>query len=299
MTNSEPIFDTHAHIMSDDPATYPPSDEGRHSPVQPYTAEQLLADMAASNVTRACSVQRFHYYYVDNSYVLDASRPYGDRLAPVIMLAGQDPCSPQILKDMVARQPIGALRFANSFDNVDTGWMNAPQTMRLWETAAELDLPVSIIFYQRQSPYNLPALIPIADSFPHMSIVVDHLGIEHTPMAHFEAHERISYPGPPDYAITPSLKALRSCRNIFFKLTGINLEYLDGHSVDPARFVRRFTNEFGADRLMCGTDIGQTKGPYSEIIANLRRATSMLDTHEREKVLFSNANKVFGRTFRS
>lgn len=297
MTVAEPIFDTHAHIMSDDPAVYPPSDEGKHSATPPYTVEQLLADMAATGVTRACAVQRFHYYYVDNSYVLDAAKPHGDRLTPVVMLAGQDPRSPQMLKDMVARQPIGALRFANTSDNVDTSWMNAPQTLRLWETVAELGLPVAIIFYLRQIPYNLPAFLAIVDAFPDLPIVVDHLGIEHAPVAFFKPHVRVSYPGPPDYAITPALKALRPHRNVSFKLTGINLEYLEAQAVDTARFVRRFVDEFGADRLMCGTDIGQTAGPYSDIIAGLRYAVSLLDASERQQVLFGNANKMFGHTF--
>lgn len=297
MANIEPIFDTHAHIMSADSGAYPPSAVVKHTGVPPYTAEELLEDMAACNVTRACAVQRFHYYYVDNSYVLDASRPHRDRLTPVVMLAGQDPQSPDILRDMVKRQAVGALRFANTSDNIDTGWMNAPQTLRLWETAAELGLPVAIIFYLRQIPYNLPAISIIADMFPEMPIVIDHLGIEHAPMAFFAPNERITHPGPPDYAITPALKALRAHRNIHFKLTGINLEFLDAHAIDTAKFVRRLANELGAERIMVGTDIGQTKGPYSRIIEGLRRSVALLDADERAKVLFSTANRIFGRTF--
>ena len=288
--------------MSADSIAYPPLNSAsvkKADGLASYTAEQLLADMAATGVTRACAVQRWHYYFADNRYILDTSAPHSDRLTPVVMLSGKDPASPKMLRSMTERQTIGALRLANTSDNIDTAWMNGPVTLRLWETAAELGLPVSVIFYLRQVAYNVPALAVIADMFPDMPIVVDHLGIEHQPIAYFKPDERISHPGPPDYAITPALKALRRHRNIAFKLTGINLEFLQAMGVDAAKFVRRFVDEFGADRLMCGTDIGQTAGPYSRIVGELRAALALLSADEQRQVLFETADRVFGRTFTS
>ena len=71
---TESLFDTHAHVLSADTARYPPSDEGRHGAAPPYTVEQLLADMDTCGVPHACAVQRFHHYFTDNRYVLDAAR---------------------------------------------------------------------------------------------------------------------------------------------------------------------------------------------------------------------------------
>ncbi len=294
----EPLFDTHAHIISDDQEIYPPGAAGRARPVEAYRAQDLIADMAASGVTASCAVQRFHYYGNDNSYTLDSAREHPDRLLPVIMIDGRDPESPAKLRDLANRQPIGGLRFANPTRQLlDTSWMNGRPVMKLWEVAAELDLPVAIIFFESQLSYNLPALGFVADMFPKLSIVIDHMGVPCGPPGYIRFlndGKPMPCPGPPDYAIPQALKDLRKVRNIHFKLTGINLEYLAHHKVDASAFVRRFVDEFGSERVLCGTDIGQTKGPYGRIVAELRQSLSQLDDKERSDVLFDTADKIYG-----
>lgn len=294
----EPMFDTHAHILSPDEVRYPPSAEGRGSATPPYPVEQLLADMEATGVTRACAVQRFHYYHVDNSYVLDASRPHKQRLSPVIMLDGLDGKASMQLRAAAKRQPVGALRLATlHYANYDTAWLNAPSTMRLWAEAAKLGIPVCVIAYVRHLPYNLPALGMIAEMFPELPIVVDHLGLPHAPVQFVEKVSEgrpLPSAGPPDYGISHALKALLAHGNVHYKLTGLNLEYLQAMNVDAAQFMRRFVDEFGAQRIMCGTDIGQTAGPYAKIVGEIRSSLALLNTSEREAVLFGTAQRVFG-----
>jgi predicted TIM-barrel fold metal-dependent hydrolase len=295
--SAAPMFDTHAHILSADLARYPPSAEGRSS-ATPYPVEQLLADMDASGVRYACAVQRFHYYFTDNSYVLDASRPHARRLCPVVMLDGLDDEAPARLRTLAKRRRLGALRLATlHHTRYDTAWLNSPSAMRLWEEAAKLGLPVVVIGYVRHLPYNLPALDMIAEMFPETPIVIDHLGMPHGPMqflAKISEGKPLPFPGPPDYAIPHALLALRARRNVHYKLTGINLEYLDAMQVDAARFVRRFVDDFGAERVLCGTDIGQTRGPYARIAGEIRKSLALLDEPEREAVLSGTAKRVFG-----
>jgi predicted TIM-barrel fold metal-dependent hydrolase len=297
-TSAAPMFDTHAHIVSADPARYPPSAEGRTSTTPPYPVEQLLADMEETGVRYACAVQRFHYYFTDNSYVLDASRPHARRLCPVVMLDGLDDEAPAQLRALAKRQRLGALRLATlHHTRYDTSWLNSPSAMRLWEEAAKLELPVVVIGYVRHLPYNLPALDMIAEIFPETPIVIDHLGMPHGPVQFLDQiteGKPLPFPGPPDYAISHSLLALRARRNVHYKLTGINLEYLDAMGVDAARFIRRFVDDFGADRVLCGTDIGQTRGPYARIVSAIRESLALLDAPEGEAVLFGTAKRVFG-----
>lgn len=296
--NAEPMFDTHAHVISDDWSTYPPSAAGREQRLQAYRSQDLIADMNNAGVATACVVQRFHVYGYDNSYALDASREVPDRLTPVIMLDGLDPESPGRLRELAKRQSVGGLRFANPSPKIhDTAWMNAPQTMRLWEVAAELGLPVTLMFFLHQLPYNLPALGFVAELFPKLPIVIDHMGVPCGPVAYLHvigAGKPLPYPGPPDYGFSQALRDLRRVPNIFFKLTGLNLEYLEHNKVDACGFVRRFVEEFGADRVMCGTDIGQTIGPYDRIVSGLRKSLSLLNSEERHDVLFNTADKVYG-----
>jgi predicted TIM-barrel fold metal-dependent hydrolase len=296
--NAAPMFDTHAHIMSADTARYPPSAEGRSSATPPYPVEQLLADMDASGVRYACAVQRFHYYFTDNSYVLDASRPHAQRLCPIVMLDGLDDASPARLRALAKHQRLGGLRLATLHHaRYDTGWLNSPSAMRLWEQAAKLGLPVAVIGYVRHLPYNLPALDMIAEMFPETPIVIDHLGMPHGPVRFLDLigeGKPLPFPGPPDYAIPHALLALRARRNVYYKLTGINLEYLDAARVDVARFLRRFVDDFGAERVLCGTDIGQTPGPYARIVGEIVKSLALLDELERDAVLSGTATRVFG-----
>jgi len=292
------MFDTHAHILSADLAGYPPSEEGRSTGTPSYPVEQLLADMDTSGVRYACAVQRFHYYFVDNSYVLDASRPHAERLCPVVMLDGLDAGAPAQLRALAKRQRLGALRLATlHHTRYDTAWLNSPPALRLWEEAARLGLPVVVISYLRHLPYNLPALGMIAETFPETPIVIDHLGMPHGPVKFLDAISEgrpLPFPGPRDYAIPHALLALRPHRNVHYKLTGINLEYLEAMQVDASRFMRRFVDAFGADRILCGTDIGQTRGPYARIVGEIRKSLALLDEPEREAVLLGTATRVFG-----
>ena len=294
----EPLFDTHAHIISPDLHAYPPGTAGRARPVDAYAAPDLIADMAASGVVVACAVQRFHYYGNDNSYAIDSARAFPDRLLPVIMVDAADPQAPAKLRALAGRQPIGGLRFANPTRQLlDTSWMMAPPVMTLWEAAAELGLPVAIIFFENHLSYNLPALGFVAERFPDLPIVIDHMGMPCGPVGYLKFlndSKPMPFPGPPDYAIPQALKDLRRHRNVHFKLTGINLEYLDHFTIDAAAFLRRFVDEFGSERVMCGTDIGQTKGPYARIVTALRRSLAQLDTKERADILFNAANRIYG-----
>jgi predicted TIM-barrel fold metal-dependent hydrolase len=298
VTIVEPMFDTHAHIMSADPVRYPPSAEGRSSTTPPYPVEQLLVDMHSSGVTHACAVQRYHYYFVDNSYVLDASRPHPQSLCPVVMLDGLDTKAPAQLRAIAKRRQLGALRLATlHHTRYDTAWLNGPSALRLWQEAAKLGLPVVVIGYLRHLPYNLPALGLIAELFPETPIVIDHLGMPHGPLqflATISEGRPLPFPGPPDYAIPPALEALRIHRNVHYKLTGINLEYLEAMNVDAAQFMRRFVDRFGAEQILCGTDIGQTPGPYARIVGQIRSSLALLDEADRETVLFRTAQRIFG-----
>jgi L-fuconolactonase len=297
----ELIFDTHAHVISADTVRYPPSPDAR-SKVFPFDAEALIAQMDEGGVTKTCAVQRGRYYGFDNSYCLDSTRRYPDRLTPVVVLDAQDPATPGALRDMLKAQPIGGVRFAaDRITQYDTAWMNSPAAMKTWETAAELKIPVAIIFFVRHRPYALPALKLIAELFPDLPIVIDHIGVPHA--TNFEARWTTEqglpqpYLGAPDYGIRPEMKDFRPLRNVFFKLTGINFERLEAHHVDPAAFVRRFADEFGADRMMWGSDIGQTEGPYSRLVDEVRQSALLMTDAERRHLFYDTAERIFAAGF--
>lgn len=297
---TSPLFDTHAHIIAADREAYPPAPAERDNPAGPFTVDDLLAGMEALGVTRACVVQRYFYYRNDNSYALDACRAHPTEFTPVIMLDGRDAGAVAELNRIVASQPIGGIRFARpELDVDDTAWMNSPNTMRLWERAAELRLPVAFIMFEPHHFYNLPALRLIAERFPELRIVLDHTGALHGATAEVRRARRepgyVPYVQPPDYGVTQALRdVLGASPNVALKVTGINLGCLTADGVDPARFMRYLVDEFGADRVMLGSDIGQTEGPYERIVAGLRDATRLLTASERKAVEFGTAATWYG-----
>jgi predicted TIM-barrel fold metal-dependent hydrolase len=296
-----PIFDTHAHVLSDDRQAYPPAKEHEGAEVEPFTGEQLVAAMDETNVAKSCVVQRYFFYGTDNSYALDTAATNPDRLVPVVMLDSHDPDAPELLGRLVETRSVGGIRFSRpTFDTDDTGWLNSPRVMRLWERAAELGIAVAMIMFEPHQSYNLPALKLLAEEFPETPILIDHLGIRQGAIASVRRQRTepgyVPYISTDDFGITDALRELRSCSNVHYKFTGINLGCLVADSIDPAEFLRRFADEFGADRVVCGTDIGQTEGPYSRLVDGFRQAMSGLTPAEAELVSFGNAERIYGRS---
>lgn len=299
------LFDTHAHLISDDWDTYPPRALAPGLPVPQrtdytVTAEALVSMMDQHQVQAACVVQRGHLYGYDNRYLFEAARRFPDRLLPVVILDTQDPATPRQLEDMVHRQGVRGLRLANTRPaQLDTAWMASPAAMNVWQACAQLTLPVALIFFQNQLPWVLPLLRYIAGRHPHLPILVDHLGIPwgaSLPELAWAREAGITTPMPPapHFGIDATVALLADTPNVYFKFTEINVERMQEGGVDPARVVRRMADEFGAGRLVWGSDVGQSlKWPYAQKIAHAHAAAALLDAAERARFLHDNAAGIY------
>lgn len=293
-----PLFDTHAHVVSDDLERYPPAASKRHFRAEPFTVEELVAGMDALGVDRACVVQRYHWYLTDNSYVLDSCAAYPDRLVPVVILDGSAPDAPDVLRRLAATGPVGGIRFGGpAWDRMDTEWLNGRDVMRLWETAAELRCPVTVICFEPHLSWNLPVLQRLATTFPELPILVDHLGTLQGFGPDGDAHRADPARGPymtaPELGVTPALRELATCDNVAFKFTGINLDCIAADGLDAAEHLRHVADALGVGKLVCGSDIGQTRGPYQRIVDGLRAATRSFDDAERTAILWGNAARIY------
>lgn len=303
----EALFDTHAHLISGDQVRFPPSPmHGALRPIDmsaPFDADNLIEQMALTGVSKACAVQRGHIYGYNNDYIQYAAARYPDQLTPVLMVKGVDEGTPDWIRRVAGDGPVGGIRLAAArITDMDTAWLNSPAVMRTWEVAADLGLPVAVIFFVRHMFYNLPALKMIAEEFPDLPIVLDHGGMPHGSNYEVSWAGAQGVPAPflgaPDYGIPAPLIALRPCRNVFFKLTGINVERLKGENIPPSLFGRRFVDEFGAGRVMWGSDVGQTKGSYASLVGDFEEMTRLLTVEERRQLARKTAERVYGRTLR-
>jgi predicted TIM-barrel fold metal-dependent hydrolase len=297
-----PVFDTHAHIISPDTVRYPRiASIGEQASVPPancFHLDLLLQGMKQAGVTYSCAVQRAFVYGADNSYVLDAARDNPDKLVPVIVLKADSPSSPEELKAVAKRQHLGGLRLAaNSQESADAAWFNSAAALQTWCAAADLDIPVAIFLPPRQLPLLLPEVQKIAEMFPTVKIIIDHLGINHRGNALVRKERALNLPepflGPPDYAISDELKRLQARRNIHFKLTSINFERLEEDKVSSGQFVKHLVEEFGADRILWGSDIGQSEGPYTDLVQKATQATELLSSRDRDQILYQTAASLY------
>lgn len=306
------LFDTHAHLISEDWTAYPPRAlrPGLPVPERPgysVTAEALVAMMDEHRVDTACVVQRGHIYGHDNSYIIDSARAFPGRLLPVVILDPQDPATPALFSDMVRNDGVRGFRMAAARPfHWDTAWMNSPAAMEVWRACADLHVPMTLIFFQDHLSYALPALKVIAKIFPNLPILIDHVG---TPYAasNYEIDfardqgRSIAMPGPPDFGIDATVGIFDDCPNVFFKLTEINFERLDSVGFDPARMIRRLADRFGAERLIWGSDVGQSvRWPYPQKVAMARASAALLSDAEAGLFLHDNAVSLYSvRSFKA
>jgi L-fuconolactonase len=301
------LFDTHAHLISDDWNTYPPRPLAPGLPVPKrtdytVTAEALVRMMDAHQVSASCVVQRGHLYGYDNSYIIEAARRFPGRLLPVVILDTQDPATPRTLRELARQHLVNGLRMANTRPSqLDTAWMASPAALQVWETCAELHLPVAIIFFQNQLSWTLPLLRDLARAHPQLPVLIDHLGIPwgaSLPELAWarEAGIGTAMPPPPDFGIDSTIRILADTPNVYFKFTEINVERMQEGGVDPAAAVRRMADSFGAHRLCWGSDVGQSLAwPYADKIAHAHSAARLLDAAERKLFLHETAARIYRR----
>ena len=297
------LFDTHAHLIAADHAAYPAGllrgQTGLPPIPPPLTAEMLLDVMDANDVARACLVQRAHVYGYDNSYVVDCALRRPDRFTSVGVFDAQDPGTPELIDRLVGEQGLGGARLCAVRPwEMDTGWFNSLAAMKVWETAAKHRLPVAIIFFHYHLPYALPAMRLIAELFPDLPIIIDHVGSNHASGTEVAwGKERgfdMAAPGAPDYGLTGALEPFAAHGNVSFKLTQINVDRLNDAGIPLDAFVRRLTDLFGPERLIWGSDIGQSGGTYAGMAAAARSAAAGLDEREQALFLFGNAAAIYG-----
>lgn len=305
---SMPILDTHAHLIGNDWGKYParPFTPDLPTPERPsftVTADELLALMNEHGVDHACLVQRGHVYGYDNSYILDAARRHPDRFHPVVILETQDPHTAKIYRRMVRDSGVVGFRMANSRPWIlDTAWMSSPSAMQIWKACAELGTPMTLIVFDNQLSYVLPLIKMIALQFPELAIILDHgampYGISQYEVALREAAgETVMMPPPPDYGIGTSIAIFADVPNVHFKITEINMERLVKANVRSAGLIRRMVDVFGPDRLMWGSDMGQSMlWTYAEKIAMAHEAAELLDADEKRKFLHDNGARIYGLT---
>jgi predicted TIM-barrel fold metal-dependent hydrolase len=296
------IFDTHAHVLSADIERYPHSTlrGGTRPPVPPMTfpVGRLVEAMDAAGVARACLVQRATLYGYDNGYMLRSVADHPERFRSVAVLDAQDPAAPATLARLVREEGLAGLRIvAPRLDEHDTDWLASEQAMALWAAAADRGLPVAVILYRLNNDAGRAAMLRVARQFTGLPIILDHCGVPHasTPETRWATSQGLDYAidPPPGFGIAEALGEFAELPHVHFKVTDINFERLEDMGYDLAAFARRLADLVGEERLVWGSDVGQSTAPYGEMLARARHAASGLSDAGRAAFLGGNAARLY------
>ncbi|MDX9875243.1 MAG: amidohydrolase family protein [Spongiibacteraceae bacterium] len=291
------IFDSHAHLICADQTAYPPKPlRGELQPGEfddPMTAEKLLGLMDQAGVARACAVQRAHVYGYDNSYIMDMAARYPDRFLAVTVLNAVDPATPDTLRQLARERNIRGVRFSSaSFPSGPLDWLNSDAAYNSWKAATDLGLPVCIHVLYVQRAEVLPALKAMSDRIPEARVVVDHVGGAHA--AHVELRWMKSEGIAEEVDIHPDALRLAENDNVTMKFSTINLERLEANDRSLTAFIDQTISTFGADRLIWGSDVGQSRDNYQHMVDLARKATAHLAPEVRQALLHDNTAKLYG-----
>lgn len=286
----EVLYDTHIHLFTADTAHFPTNTAGaKEGPQnllkrvheQPDDANHVLDLWKANGIAGGVAVQYHSVYKTDNRYLLAAHAAHADKFAAVAILDPRDPDTPRKLAQMAAHDHIVGLRITGKADaNGQFPWIDSTETQATWNAVSKLHLIMVIIALPPvMSDTEMASISAMASRYPDVPIVLDHLAWAMGPA--------------PDFGIDRLAAVMKPHPNVYYKLTTINFDLLAKAGIDPAAYVDRAVAILGADRLMWGSDFGNTTSPYSEMVARMRSAARHLDQAQRRAVFYETGHRLF------
>jgi len=286
-----PVVDTHMHVWANDPVRYPfphpyiPDFKYADIPAE-GTTEMLIEDMDRNGVTHSILVQVIYHGW-DNSYVADSLKAHPDRVRAHGLIDPTDPKVAHRLEYWVKEHGFSGMRFSPIYylDGAKggDGWLNHPDTDKLWKKAAQLDAVFNFYISTRQ----LPKLEKMVSRHPEVKVCVDHLS---------QIDLTVEDPTPE----FKKLLALSKYPNVWVKVS--ELTSVSGAEYpfrEAFSWVRRVYEEFGADRLLWGTGYpGASRAAYerptlAEELALVREEMTFFSPEDVEKILGLNAARVW------
>src|SRR5229473_6769534 len=263
------VIDIHPHIIAGDMTRYPLAPLGGHqsdwSRTRPVTTEQMIAAMGMAGVAKAAIVQASTCYGHDNSYVADAVAAYSDRFTGVFSVDVLAADGPARMRHWLSRGLTGMRLFTIGSTMPDqASWLDDPKTYPAWGCAGELGLSICL----QMSPKALPQMMKMAERFPQVRIILDHMA------------RPVLEDGPP-YAAAASLFALAGYTNVYLKLTPRTFTESRKGKASPGTFFPKLVSAFGASRLAWGSNYPSSEGPLAQLLAVAKSSLSSLSLDDQ------------------
>jgi predicted TIM-barrel fold metal-dependent hydrolase len=276
------IIDTHTHVVSRDDSRYPLNPSGVGTAwyrEAPLPIEDLASESAAIGINAVVLVQAYGAYTYDNTYVVDAAQYDLARFVSMAIVDAEDPNTPATLRELATRPGFAGIRLFPLGDPArpQPEWLDDPRTFAVWETCAELGLRIAVAML----PVQFARLRAVLARFPEQVVALDHCGFA-------------DFTGGPPFSAAAPLFECAAHDNLHLKVTSTVLEAVEADGHEPAAAFERLVAEFGARRLMWGSDYPQTRDrPYGELLALARRGCDGLASADADLVLGGTAAAIW------
>lgn len=229
-----------------------------------FSADQLLAEMAAAGVDRAALVPP-SWAGNRNETALEAAQAYPDRFG---VMGRFDPTAsggPEQLEGWLT-QP-GMLGIRMTFNHPQyAAWLDDGTLDWFWPAAERLGIPLMV-----HAPGMLPKIVPVAERHPGLTVIIDHLGGLTQPT------------GEADPGNIEDLLRLASYPNVHTKATSLPALSREPYPhADLHPLLRRVYDSFGTQRMMWGSDFTRLRGSYRDCLALVQEALDFLSPEDRE-----------------
>ena len=275
------IIDSHCHVIATDTKRYPLKPLfGRQSD---WSAEHPLdyPDMVKANVEagvdKAILVQASSAYAFDNSYVADSVAAHPERFTGVFSVDVVASDAVEKMKYWMGKGLTGMRIFTSGSTHAEQETFFADQAADpAWTFASDQGLSVCMQMRMK----GLPLLETVLKRFPRARVIIDHF-------ARAEAAD-----GPP-FAAAAALWALSKYPNVTLKLTHRPLEQAVKGKSTPEAFLGKAVREFGANRMIWGSNFPAAPQPLPELIAMARNALSFLPQQDQDWIFFKTARALY------
>lgn len=284
------LFDTHAHFYTNDVDKYPfKATRSRYGPEvmvakamrYPNTPKEIFAFWDECGIEKGCGVQYNSTYQTDNSYLLDVSKEYPDRIIPVVITDPLSAEGPGLLEKFTRENRISGVRWTSPPDKEGKYTFLTDAAAPSWDVANRLGLAVVLMPIGGNMAPTMTTVGEFAKRYPRVNIVLDHIG----------------FPRPKDLpatqGLTPQHIALAKLPNVYYKYTTLLIDQFQTQGIDSKPFLEYMVKTFGANKMVWGSDTGNTPGSMFGWVQYALGSAEGLSQADQKALFHDTATRVF------
>jgi L-fuconolactonase len=271
------ITDSHVHLWNNETEATPWRQGWKaraHGP-GPFAAQEAMVAMDDAGVARAFAIPA-SWDVKGNELVLDCATRYPERFSAVCGVSLNRPQASEQLHTFVEA---GAAAIRQVFPpGMASSWLTDGTADWLWPELEKAQVPLML-----WAPRELEAIVDIASSFPKLRIAVDHMNLD--------VHSSLDRA----FASVAELSRLSGYPNVFVKLSAIPCYASDSYPFRSVHeLVRISVAEFGAERLIWGTDLSRLPCSYRDAVTSMTDHLPFLSADELDHIMSGSAARWLG-----